>query len=195
MNTSSKRTKNHRRKTAKNHPVKKRVYTRKHYESNDGMMTAIWGPGSWHFIHTISFNYPVHPSCDDKRHYRDFILSLERVLPCGKCRKNLKKNFKTLPLLWSHMKNRESFSRYIYNLHETVNKMLGKTSGLTYQDVRERYEHFRARCTAPVGPIPSKIEDGCTEPLMGKKAKCVLQIVPQTDKCETFQIKGTNGSI
>jgi hypothetical protein len=35
----------------------------------------------------------------------------------------------------------------VYKLHETVNKMLKKKSGLTYCDVRERYEHFRSRCT------------------------------------------------
>ena len=44
------------------------------------------------------------------------------------------------------MKNRDTFSRYVYNLHETVNKLL-KKSGLKYCDVRERYEHFRSRCT------------------------------------------------
>ena len=45
------------------------------------------------------------------------------------------------------MKNRQTFSYYVYRLHEIVNKMLGKSSGLCYNDVRERYEHFRARCT------------------------------------------------
>ena len=45
------------------------------------------------------------------------------------------------------MKSRDTFSRYIYKLHETVNKLLGKKSGLSYCDVRERYEHFRSRCT------------------------------------------------
>jgi MoxR-like ATPase len=45
------------------------------------------------------------------------------------------------------MASRETFSRYVYELHETVNKMLHKKSKLTYCDVRERYEHFRSRCT------------------------------------------------
>ena len=45
------------------------------------------------------------------------------------------------------MKNRTTFSKYVYNLHEHINKMLGKKSGLRYNDVRERYEHFRSRCT------------------------------------------------
>lgn len=185
-----------RKKGVKEHRANRkttRVYTKKHYDSNDGMMTSVWGPGAWHFIHTISFNYPTNPSCCDKRNYRGFILRLEKVLPCGKCRKNLKKNFKKLPLTWNHMKNRDTFSKYIYDLHELVNDMLGKKSGLSYRDVRERYEHFRARCTVSpeIKKEPVKIEDGCTEPLFGEKSKCVLQIVPQTKQCDTFQIDET----
>jgi hypothetical protein len=111
------------------------------------MLTTVWGPAIWHFLHTMSFNYPVHPSLDDKRKYRNYMLSLKYVLPCGKCRKNLKENYKKLPLTMSHMKTRDTFSRYVYDLHELVNDMLGKKSGLTFEQVRERYEHFRARCT------------------------------------------------
>ena len=47
------------------------------------------------------------------------------------------------------MKNRESFSRYVYDLHELVNHMLGKESGLSYLQIKDRYEHFRARCSLP----------------------------------------------
>ena len=32
----------------------------------------------------------------------------------------------------------------VYKLHEEINSMLGKKSGLTYEAVRERYEMFRA---------------------------------------------------
>ena len=89
------------------------------------------------------------------------------------------------------MKNRNAFSRYIYKLHEVINKMLGKKSGLTYCQVRERYEHFRSRCTDEkpmLFKLKDKIEKGCTEPLYGNKAKCVIKIVPQEEKCETMQI-------
>ena len=130
------------KKTKKNN----KIYTNKHFQSNDGMLTSVWGPGMWHYLHTMSFNYPTNPTIKDKHHYRDFVLQLKYVLPCGKCRKNLIKNFKKLPLKMSDMKNRDTFSRYIYNLHEVVNKMLGKKSNLTFEMVRERYEHFRARC-------------------------------------------------
>ena len=164
------------------------------------MLTTVWGPGIWHYLHTMSFNYPVHPSASDKKHYRKFVLELQYVLPCGKCRKNLKNTFHKHPLLHSDMESRETFSRYMYRLHEIVNTMLGKKSGLSYDMVRERYEHFRARCAKPLEQMRlckkwnrtqknTKLsEKGCVVPLYGNKAKCVLQIVPQDVKCETIQI-------
>lgn len=177
---------------------KKTPFKEDHFNSNDGMLTTIWGPSMWHSLHTMSFNYPVYPTSQQKKQYREFILNLQYVLPCGKCRKNLKKNFKKLPLNLSDMESRSTFSLYVYNLHEVINKMLHKKSGLSYEDVRERYEHFRSRCTKSISDIPvQKIqreksketeEKGCTEPMYGEKAKCVIQIVPQSKKCKTFNV-------
>jgi hypothetical protein len=162
----------------------KKNYTRKDFNSKDGMLTRVWGPSMWHTLHTISFNYPVEPSIEDKKNYRNFILHLKYVLPCGKCRDNLRKNFKQLPLKMSDMRSRDTFSKYIYNLHELINTMLHKKSGLTYSDVRERYENFRARCKTQ----QPKTEVGCVKPLKGEKTKCVLKIVPDDENCETFQV-------
>jgi len=33
-----------------------------------------------------------------------------------------------------------------------------------------------------------KEEKGCTEPLYGEKAKCILHIVPQSKKCKSFNV-------
>jgi len=173
---------------------KKYTFNLEDYNSNDGMLTSVWGPGMWHYLHTMSFNYPVSPSQEDKQHYMEFVKQLVYVLPCGKCRKNLRKNFKRLPLTMKDMASRDKFSKYIYKLHEVINTMLGKKSGLTFEEVRERYEHFRARCVKSMKKCKlktmksKKLESGCTEPLYGEKSKCVLQIVPQTEKCETLQI-------
>jgi len=163
---------------------KLKTYTPKDYQSGDGMLTAVWGPSLWHFLHTMSFNYPVQPTQEQKKQYRNFIFSLEHILPCKYCRINLNKNFKAVPLKYSDMKDRENFSKYVYRLHEHINTMLNKKSGLSYQDVKERYEHFRARCVTET----PKIEKGCTESLYGKKSKCIIQIVPQEKDCQTFQM-------
>ena len=178
-----------------------KVYKRSHFMSNDGMLTSVWGPSMWHYLHTMSFNYPVNPTLKDKQQYKKFMLTLQHTLPCSHCRDNLKKNFKTLHLTDKVMSSRNTFSRYVYTLHETVNHLLGKKSGLTFCDVRERYEHFRARCKVDspnlltrkqVRAVSKKKEKekekGCTEPLYGKKAKCVIKIVPQSSKTETFQL-------
>lgn len=161
-----------------------KTYTKNDYVSGEGMLTTVWGPSLWHFLHTMSFNYPVEPTPEQKKQYKNFILSLEHILPCKYCRINLKKNFKSVPLKYSDMKDRNTFSRYVYRLHEHINAMLNKKSGLSYEEVKERYEHFRARCISE----PRKIEKGCTESLYGKKSKCVIQIVPQEKNCQTFQM-------
>ena len=45
----------------------RKIYTKKDYNSNDGMLTSVWGPPAWHFLHTISFNYPNSPSIKQKK--------------------------------------------------------------------------------------------------------------------------------
>jgi len=201
-------------KKIKGTPIRKRTFKKKDYHSGDGMLTTVWGPSMWHYLHTMSFNYPVHPSDEDKKHYREFMLNLQYVLPCKYCRQNLTNNYKIFPLKMSDMASRDSFSRYVYKLHEMVNKLLKKKSGLTYCDVRERYEHFRSRCTNDQpklfdikeqketrekiaqetttidkkAAVTSSHKKGCTEPLYGKKSKCIIKIVPQEEKCKTMQI-------
>ena len=188
------------RKSRKNKTNK--VYDNGDFSSGDGMLTSVWGPSLWHYMHTMSFNYPVKPSQEDKKHYRAFIMNLKHVLPCKYCRMNLRKNLKSLPLTNKDLKNRCNFSKWVYKLHEHINKMLGKKSGLTYKKVQERYEHFRARCTIDIDKKANLIkikqktrkkrkkkkEKGCVEPLYGKKSKCIIKIVPKDKKVPTFQM-------
>lgn len=184
-------------KTRKNKKTCASPYSDEDYSSNDGMLTTVWGPSQWHFMHTMSFNYPVEPTASDKRHYMAYIYSLRYVLPCGKCRANLHKNLKKLPLRMKHMMSRDTFSRYVYDLHELINKMLNKGPGPTYDKVRDTYENFRSRCTQTKEEKDKirallrktlKTESGCTKPLYGKKAKCILRIVPQETKASTFEV-------
>ena len=63
-------------KTIKN-KTKKRVFKQTDYNAGDGFLTSTWGPPIWHYLHTMSFNYPVNPTAEDKKHYRDFILNLK----------------------------------------------------------------------------------------------------------------------
>ena len=165
-----------------------KVFTKDDYESGDGMLTSVWGPPMWHTLHTISFNYPVKPTKEQKENYYNYFKNLRHVLPCRYCRENLKKNYKIVPLRKSVFKSRHTLSRWVYDLHEVINTMLGKKSGLCYEDVRDRYENFRARCLNDKKKNKTKIEKGCTDSLYGMKGKCILNIVPKKSKKESFLI-------
>tara|TARA_B110000285_G_C15048099_1_gene575450 strand:+ start:388 stop:966 length:579 start_codon:yes stop_codon:yes gene_type:complete len=183
----------------------KNPFNENDFNSGDGMLTAVWGPSLWHSLHTISFNYPIKPSNEEKKNYYNFFLSLRHVLPCKYCRLNYIKNIKSIPLNMKTMKTRFTLSKWVYELHEEINTMLGKKSNLSYNDVRLRYEMFRSRCLTPINKKSkkskkslkslkslkskkSKKELGCIEPLYGKKSKCVINIVPKDKKCKTFNI-------
>ena len=74
-------------------------FTEKEYNSDYGFITYIWGHMLWHFLHIISFNYPVNPENIirkrfDKGHIQNcyffFIKLLIYILPCGGCRTFMK---------------------------------------------------------------------------------------------------------
>ena len=70
--------------------------------------------------------------------------------------------------------------------------MLGKKCNLSYKDVQNRYENYRARCNLIEDEkkcIRSvKKEKGCIDPLYGVKSKCIIEIVPKKSKKKTFKM-------
>jgi len=194
--------------------IMKKVFRKKDFENENGMLTSVWGPSLWHVLHCISFNYPINPTKEDKKNYANFIYSLQDVLPCRYCRINLPKNMKKLKFSYKIFRNRNTLSKWIYNLHREVNRMLGKKTLLTYCQVRERYEHFRARCSdkqttkkqttkkqttkkqttkkqttkkqTTKKQTGGNREKGCTNSIYGIKSKCVLSIIPHDKKKQTF---------
>ena len=94
-----------------------------------------------------------------------------------------------IPLNMKVLKNRENLSTWVYELHEIVNKMLNKVSGLSYDDIRQRYETFRARCIIEDSKTNKiNIDKGCTEPLYGSKSQCILNIVPKDARKNSLNI-------
>ena len=67
-------------------------FTTEDFNNSNGMLTSVWGPPLWHFLHAMSFNYPVHPTCEQKTQYKNFVYNLANVMPCKACRDNLKNN-------------------------------------------------------------------------------------------------------
>lgn len=151
------------------------------FESNDfrspsGMQTAVWGPLMWGFLHAMSFNYPVEPTRLQRRRYCRFLLTLGTVLPCRYCRENFMTNLKTAKFSSSVLRDRHSFSRFIYDLHNCVSDALGKDAPRpTFDDVRHKYELCRSRCGGRKGAV----EAGCVKPFYGQKMCTTITIKPR----------------
>jgi hypothetical protein len=134
------------------------------YESPDGFSTVIWGPSVWHFLHTMSFNFPVHPTEDDKTAYMNFMISLGHVLPCRICREHYRDNLRVAEFSRGCFTNRHTLSRFVYKLHNIVNTAhTGKPLSIGYTQLRDNYESFRAKCVdgkgcirTPVGQVKSR---------------------------------------
>ena len=139
--------------------IMNKTFNNDDYNSPDGMLTSVWGPALWHSLHTISFNYPTNPSKQDKANYKNYFTSLQYILPCIYCRENFKENLKKLPLTNKVLKNRENLSLWLYQIHELVNNNLDKKGSISYEDVRDRYEIFRARCVLPVTTATAAAEE------------------------------------
>ena len=116
--------------------------------NDNGFITKIWGPHFWKTMHFISFSYPNNPTIEDKKYYKQFFESLCHVLPCSYCRVSCEYFISTEPtkLTDEVLTNRETITKWLYLLHERVNQKLGVEYNVTYDEVVDKYESFRAIC-------------------------------------------------
>ena len=101
------------------------------------MHPEFWGPSGWKFLHSITFQYPMKPTIDDKAHYKEFFNSLKYTLPCQKCAYHYSKHIRKYPID-SALKSREDLVKWLINVHNEVNKSLGKRE-YSYQEVFDIY--------------------------------------------------------
>lgn len=137
---------------------------------NNGLITKIWGPSLWIGLHCITFGYPINPTNEQKENYKFFFEKLGDVLPCIHCRDSYKKFIKEENSILDNtaLENRESLTKWLYNLHNKVNEKLGVDYGITFDMIKKKYEEYRAKCI-------DKKTDGCVIPLYSKK-KCYQEI-------------------
>ena len=105
------------------------------------MDPTVWGPGAWRLLHTITFNYPECPDNKTKEDTKAFFLSFGNVIPCDKCRVNFAHHLKVHPLTDDVLKTKENLVNWLVDVHNDVNKMLGKKLW-SYQEVYKKYNEL-----------------------------------------------------
>lgn len=102
------------------------------------MNQNIWGPHLWFSLHTISFNYPLKPTLEDKEYYKNFFNNLQYVIPCSVCQKNYKRHIKEHPIN-NFLYSRKALVYWVIDMHNMVNGEIGKKI-LSYDVVIKKYE-------------------------------------------------------
>ena len=65
-----------------------------------------------------------------------FFYSLQKVIPCPKCRRHYSENLKKIPI---RLQSRDDLIRWLIDIHNAVNKSTNKPT-MSYEDVYEKYD-------------------------------------------------------
>lgn len=120
---------------------------------DNGMMTKVWGPAGWLFMHAITFGYPYAINPDNPEHitkqedYYKFFYYLGKVLPCKYCRESYQQFMNKLSPI-DKLNTRKELTRWMYDLHNLVNDKLNVpiNERPSFEDVEKTYENYRAKC-------------------------------------------------
>jgi hypothetical protein len=139
---------------------------------NNGLITKLWGPPAWEYLHSVSFGYPLKPTQEQKENYKNFFISVGHTLPCKFCRISYIQfsNNNDTKLTDYDLQNRDTLTRWLFRVHERVNKKLNITYNTTYEQMANRFESYRSKC----GKIDKK-KKGCVTPLNSKAMSYKVQ--------------------
>ena len=154
-------------------------------DTNNGMMTKVWGPAGWVFLHSCVMGYPckINDKCKEdikrKKKTKQFFMTIGYIFPCRYCRESYIKFIKELPID-KYLDSRRKLAYWLYRIHNKVNNKLGipKCDIPTFKKVYDRYETYRAVCRPTTTKERTKrLEKGCVVPKDGKKKKCIIKII------------------
>lgn len=137
-----------------------RAHNKDDPDSNNGLITKIWGPPSWDNFHATQFGYPIEPTDEEKQDYKMYFTLVGKVLPCCFCKDSYQEFIGPdgdVQLTDAIMESRETLTRWGHALHDRINQKLGVDYGTTYEELCYKYESYRAKCT--------KTGKGCVMPL------------------------------
>jgi hypothetical protein len=102
------------------------------------MDPAFWGKHTWIYLHTLTFNYPLNPTIEDKQKYYTHFKNLGDMLPCASCSESYKIYFQYIPIT-EFLDDIYGITFWLYTIHYLVNKKLKKKNISFFQVVKMYY--------------------------------------------------------
>jgi hypothetical protein len=106
------------------------------------MNRNIWGPYFWEVFHIACFDYPIHPTNQDKNNITNFIKYYQKILPCKECRTHFMELLNKYPL----NPNNSNLLEWSVFIHNQVNKRLNKPI-FEYKNILKKYNSIKKKCT------------------------------------------------
>lgn len=109
------------------------------------MDTRFWGPSGWYLFHLIAASPKIRVCA-----VKEWFSLMEFVLPCKYCRDSFHEYIAQQPLTDDILRNRETFSRWMYDIHNRVNGKLRRQKLLqspnpSWPSVRSKYFSAQAK--------------------------------------------------
>lgn len=119
-----------------------------------------WGPAYWYMAHSVTWRYPDTPTEEEKRRMISFFSLLPYLLPCAACTMHFIETVRDqYPLTDDVLKSRDTLTRWLVNVHNSVNRRLHKPE-VDYAEVRRFYVED---CSIPIAPIGTDLKTSQAE--------------------------------
>jgi hypothetical protein len=161
--------------------------------------TAVWGPPTWFFLHSMTLAYPKKIDDNNSEHVKKrksmyiFLSNLGNILPCNICGDSYSQyimdpNF----AIWPHLKSRAKLFHLIHEVHNRVNEKLGVPlcDRPSFRKVVKYYNQFKANNNKPCSATTEQertdsLLAGCSDSdIMNKKFKkykCFVNVIDEVN--------------
>ena len=115
----------------------------------------IWGPKGWFFLDSIILSYPMNPSFDDKKKFKEFFTLVSEMLPCAKCRHHYSDFITKFPLNDQILSSKNKLINWFLKLHNNIRLNFQDKSEITLKDYYTYYSKF---AELDINPVTTEIK-------------------------------------
>ncbi len=117
---------------------------------------SIWGNHAWSFLHAVALSFPVNASIQTKQDYKDFFLSIGKILPCHTCQNNFASHIVKPELnIDKYLGHPHDLFSWTVKMRNEVQKMLNKPE---WDELALREKYYNANVAAAQPQLDYRIK-------------------------------------